>query len=123
MVDLNYEKLKETYKKMIAKHLAERCQTDTYLAEAIQKPGKTLDGVIEYVKSQARKKAVGNVACIPDDEVYSWAVHYILEDSLDNESGKSKVEDDIPAKVSEPARTLKKSAKTIAEELQPLLFG
>ena len=121
MVDLNYDKLKETYKKMIAKHLAERCKTDVYLAEAINKPGKTLDGVIEYVKSQAGKRAVGNVACIPDDEVYSWAVHYILEDSLDSEkSAETK-----PVKKEEPEKKApsQKKTKTIAEELQPLLFG
>ena len=129
MVDLNYDKLKETYKKMIAKHLAERCQTDVYLAEAINKPGKTLDGVIEYVKSQARKKAVGNVACIPDEEVYEWAVHYILEDSIDMEAktekkaAEKKPVKEAPVMATPKKAPEKKKEKTIADEIQPLLFG
>lgn len=123
MVDMNTELLKEEYKKMIAKYLKERCETDPFLAEAVQKPGKTLDGVIKYVTSEARKKATGNVAVIPDDEVYSWAVHYILEDSLDSEPGKAekpvKEEKKVQKKESDKVKLkIVKQEPTIAQELQ-----
>lgn len=123
MVNMDYELLKEEYKKMIAKYLSDRCKEDLYLAEAVQKPGKTLDGVIKYVTSEARKKAQGNVAVIPDDEVYSWAVHYILEDSLDSEPGKAekpvKEEKKAQKKESDKAELkIVKQEPTIAQELQ-----
>jgi len=122
MVNLDMELLKEEYKKMIAKYLSDRCKEDPYLAEAVQKPGKTLDGVVKYVTSEARKKATGNVAIIPDSEVYDWAVHYILEDSLDFEEGKEKrpkeeKKEPQPEK-KKPELKVIKPEKTIADELQ-----
>ena len=122
MVNLDMELLKEEYKKMIAHHLADRCKTDPYLAEAVQKPGKTLDGVVKYVTSEAKKRATGSVAVIPDSEVYNWAVHYILEDSLDFEDGKEikPKEEKKPQKPEKKKPELKviKPEKTIADELQ-----
>lgn len=79
--------LNHQYKKMIFKYLKERAEIDETLAEAICKPNKSIEGVIAYIKSEAKKQAQGNVAVIPDDEVYGWAVHYILEDSIDFEKG------------------------------------
>ena len=73
----------------------------------------------------ARKKAENNVAVIPDAEVFEWAVHYILEDSLNCESGKTgKKSEEKPAEKSvespekEKPVSVKKSKKTIAEEAQ-----
>ncbi len=129
MVELNQDKLKEAYKKSIAKYLNERIKTDKYLAEAIKKPGKTLDGVLKYVKEEARKQAQGNVACILDEEVYGWAVHYILEDSIDMEAktekkaAEKKPVKEAPVVVTPRKAPEKKADKTIAEEIQPLLFG
>lgn len=125
MIELNQDKLKEAYKKSIAKYLNERIKTDEYLAEAIKKPGKTLDGVLKYVKEEARKQAQNGVACIPDEEVYEWAVHYILEDFIDMEAKtEKKAAEKKPVKEAPVVVTPKKSPdKTIAEEIQPLLFG
>lgn len=90
MVNLNSEAekaLNHQYMKCIFNYLKGRIETDTTLAEAIKKPNKSIKGVIAYIKSEAKKQAQGNVAVIPDDEVYGWAVHYILEDSIDFEKG------------------------------------
>ena len=121
MVDVT-EQAKKAYKSAIIGFLRERCKTDTYLAEACKKENKTLDGCVKYIIGEARKKAENNVAVIPDAEVYDWAVHYILEDSLNCESGKNDVKENPAA---EPAATPaekpvseKKSKKTIAEEAQ-----
>lgn len=112
MVDIT-EQAKQAYKTAIIGYLCERCKTDTYLAEACKKENKSLDGCIKYVTQQARKKAENNVAVIPDEEVFEWAVHYILEDSLNCESGKTVESPENEKMVSE-----KKSKKTIAEEAQ-----
>ena len=87
MVDVT-EQAKQVYKSAIIGYLRERCKTDTYLAEACKKENKSLDGCIKYIVEQARKKAENNVAVIPDAEVFEWAVHYILEDSLNCETDK-----------------------------------
>ena len=124
MVDVT-EQAKQAYKTAIIGYLRERCKTDTYLAEACKKENKSLDGCIKYITEQARKKAENNVAVIPDAEVFEWAVHYILEDSLNCESGKTdKKAEERPAEKSvegpekEKSVSVKKSKKTIAEEAQ-----
>lgn len=123
MVDVT-EQAKQAYKSAIIGYLRERCKTDTYLAEACKKENKSLDGCIKYITEQARKKAENNVAVIPDAEVYDWAVHYILEDSLNCESGKTdkKSEEKPSEKPAESPKektvSVKKSKKTIAEEAQ-----
>ena len=90
-VDANVEK--DTLRKAIVEYLKERSFEDDTLDEALRKPNKTINGVIKYVTQEARKQAVKNCAVIEDEEVYGWAVHYILEDSVDCEETKKKVDD------------------------------
>ena len=124
MVDVT-EQAKQAYKSAIIGFLRERCKTDTYLAEACKKENKTLDGCVKYIIGEARKKAENNVAFVPDEEVYDWAVHYILEDSLNCESGKTDkkseektAEKSVESPEKEKSVSVKKSKKTIAEEAQ-----
>ena len=121
MIDVT-EQAKQAYKSAIIGYLRERCKTDTYLAEACKKENKSLDGCIKYIVEQARKKAENNVAVIPDAEVFEWAVHYILEDSLNFETGKKSEEKTAEKSVESPEKeksvSVKKSKKTIAEEAQ-----
>ena len=119
MVDVT-EQAKQAYKTAIIDYLRERCKTDTYLAEACKKENKSLDGCIKYIVEQARKKAENTVAVIQDAEVYEWAVHYILEDSLNFETGKKSEENPAEKFVENPEKTVsvKKSKKTIADEAQ-----
>ena len=125
MIDVT-EQAKQAYKSAIIGYLRERCKTDTYLAEACKKENKSLDGCIKYIVEQARKKAENNVAVIPDAEVFEWAVHYILEDSLNCESGKNSEEKPAEKSVESPEKekpvSVKKSKKTIADECQLNLF-
>ena len=125
MIDVT-EQAKQAYKSAIIGYLRERCKTDTYLAEACKKENKSLDGCIKYIVEQARKKAENNVAVILDAEVFEWAVHYILEDSLNCESGKNSEEKPAEKSVESPEKekpvSVKKSKKTIADECQLNLF-
>lgn len=138
MVDAgNVKDMDAAYKKAIAAYLIQRAQQDRFLLEAMAKEGKSLDGVLAYVKSEARKQQKDGVAVIPDDEVYGWAVHYILEDSIDFEpkakadGDNAKGEADKPSEetshVSEQTKAIQskaeKKARTIADEVQPDLFG
>lgn len=44
---------------------------------------KNLKGMVDYIKSEARKLAQSGVAMIEDDVVYSWAIHYFDESNKD----------------------------------------
>ena len=54
---------------------------------------KTLDGFMKYASDEARKLAEkgANSACVEDEVVFGWAVHYFEEDSIEgtlfNEDG------------------------------------
>ena len=84
MINLEVQ-MNEAYKKAIFGYLKERIPEDDYLAVAIQNPNKSIEGVIAYIKHESKKQAKDGVACIPDEEVFGWAVHYIMEKSLDYE--------------------------------------
>lgn len=59
----------------IEEHLVEKC-TDNATAEKLLDKSKSLRKLYEQIKSQARKKAVKNVAVLSDEEVYKIADEY-----------------------------------------------
>ena len=54
----------------------------------LEKENKSIDEMWEYIKSEARKQAKNGCACIEDNQVYEWAVHYYDEDDIKVESFK-----------------------------------
>lgn len=48
--------------------------------EKMRDPKKSITDMWQFVESNARKQAAGNIACIEDEVVYGWAVHYYDED-------------------------------------------
>ena len=109
---LKMENLDKQYKRMIAQALQKRMDEDPLFKAKCEESSKTLDGVLAYVKREARKQNEGGCAVIADEEVYQWAVHYVLEDSLDCESKaetpKSVAELDRKKTEEKPKKTLKK---------------
>lgn len=101
---LSFGNLDRQYKRMIAQALQKRMEEDPLFKAKCDSSTKTLDGVLSYVKGEARNQSEGNCAVIPDEEVYQWAVHYVIEDSLDCEPN-----------------TTKKKAKPAKKERKPLL--
>ncbi|MDD6467142.1 MAG: Cas9 inhibitor AcrIIA9 family protein [Erysipelotrichaceae bacterium] len=61
------------------------------IKQNLDKKNKSINGMWSYIKQEARKAAKNGCACIDDDEVYNWAVHYFDEDDL-------KADKDIPLK-------------------------
>lgn len=61
------------------------------LAEKINSGTKTLADCWKFITECARKEAKDGCACIRDDVVFGWAVHYFEEDSI-KEGGKAAVE-------------------------------
>lgn len=110
MVNIDSNSYQDSNKKRIAEYLSERCKTDTALAEAVKKEKKSAEGVMEYIIKEAKAKAVNNVAMIEDQEVYNWACHYIMEDSIDCEPKKAE-DKKAKAKKTEPKKKKKAEGK------------
>ena len=118
---LRMENLDKQYKRMIAQALQKRMDEDPLFKAKCDSSTKTLEGVLSYVKGEARKQSEGNCAVIADEEVYQWAVHYVLEDSLDYEPREgltiktaaktkksvAKATESVAKPVEKPRKTLK----------------
>lgn len=111
-------KLDKKYAQAIADYLLKRIESDECLKEKLETTTKTLKGCLAYIKSEARKQAEDNVAVIMDSEVYEWAVHYFLEDSLNNEPKKENKTESKPKKEETP-----KVEELVQTEKVETLFG
>lgn len=89
------------------------------LAEKINSGNKTLNGCWNYITEEARKRAVGNCACIEDKEVYGWAVHYFEEDKI-KENEIKPVKNTVTTKPKAEPKAEKKP--TGVEKMQLNLF-
>ena len=121
MVDISENKMDTAYKKAIAGYLRGRSGKDAALAEAMKKEGKSLDGVLAYVKQEARKQQKDGFAFVTDEEVFEWVVHYILEDSLNCEPKKKEPKAEV-TRQQVPVQLPQKKPKTIEQEVQLTLF-
>ena len=65
---------------MVLHHLL--TNTSAAFREKFDKSEKSIAGCMKYIMSEARKQAQNNQACIADDEVFGWAVHYFEEDKI-----------------------------------------
>lgn len=56
----------------IIEYLCKRSDMDDkYLTEE-----KSIKQMLNFIKTEAKKKAENNIAIIEDNDVYSWAIHY-----------------------------------------------
>lgn len=110
------ENLDKQYKKMIAQALQKRMDEDPLFKAKCDSSTKTLEGVLSYVKGEARKQSEGGCAVIADEEVYQWAVHYVIEDSLDCEPNTTK-------KKAKPVETPRKTLKAQVDDQLTFDFG
>ena len=95
----------------------------------VQKDGKTLlnkktlAGFIKFACDEAKKQAEKGAqsACIDDDVVYGWAVHYFEEDSIEGTLYNEDGTEYKPAPKPTPAKVRKVEPKK-PEQRQPTLF-
>ena len=59
------------------------------LAEKINSGTKTLADCWKFITECARKQAKNGCACIQDDVVFGWAIHFFEEDSIKPEPPKN----------------------------------
>lgn len=127
------------YRGILARYLFNFANGDEHFKQKLIETDKTLDGCINYIKSEARKQAVSGCAVVEDDVVWHQAIHYFLEDSINNEvkskpkptpqeidlneqEEASNIEDEQEVKEeAKPRKTVKKAQKTAQDE-QPSIF-
>ena len=88
----------------IGEYLAKRAETDPSVAINLGKENKSLAECYGYVRNEARKQAINGCACIDDETVFGWAVHYYDEDDI-------KVDDDVMTTKSKHKTTEETSKK------------
>lgn len=88
MVELTKE-VEEQLRQAVLEFLRERVKIDDAVAEACRKPNKTLDGIINYLDAEIKKRIKNKSGFVgihvKDEDVYDMVVHYLLEDELDSE--------------------------------------
>lgn len=79
---------------IILNYLKENASAD--LCERINKGNKTLTQCWNYILTEAKKLAQNRCACVADDVVFGWAIHFFEEDAI---KGEEFVKVDSAAKV------------------------
>jgi len=70
----------ELFKQTIQRHLDERAKADKLFSASYAKEEKNIDDCITYILNQVQASGYNGFA---DDEIYSMAVHYYDEDSIE----------------------------------------
>lgn len=114
---LNLE-AKTSNEKLILKYLEENASD--VLREKINSGKKTLKDCWEYIKSEARKKAVGGCACIDDATVFGWAIHFFEEDGIKPAKVRGPVREEVSEENTDevkeaPKPKVKKSTPKVEE--------
>lgn len=89
---------KDTAAKRIVDHVTQMVKNgDKNLEEGIEKGKRTVSGMMSYITEEAHKQAVDGRACIEDDVVYGWAVHYLTDEPAEGaEKAKGKAAEKKP---------------------------
>jgi len=91
------------------------------LAEKINAGSKTMDDCWDFIVECAKEKVKNGCACIRDDVVFGWAIHFFEEDSI--EPSKAAEETVIV----EPKKEVKEVRKEPKKDLDQIslfdLFG
>ena len=94
---------------------------DKYLNEE-----KSLSGMIDFIRTKAKEKAINNMAEVKDEEVFGWAIHYFDESNADlgikQEENKTKVKEKKKVENNEIEKNNKPSKKEWKPEGQLSLF-
>lgn len=110
------------FREVIWNHLLERAENDELIAQNLYKEGKTLDGCVNYILSEVQKSGKNGFA---DCEIYSMAIHYYDEDSIEEVKSTPRVRIVVnEPREGEPRQeaTTKKSNAQKREEVQQLMF-
>lgn len=80
------------------------------LKKRVEEEKKTPAGALHYCSALARKQSVNGCACIDDDTVYGWAMHYFEDEKASNHEGKVGVARVSTSKPSKPDKNKRSGA-------------
>ena len=66
-------------KKIVGNFLLKRLETDEDARNNWDRFSKNLEGCWGYIRNKARKLAVGGSCCVTDDQVFQWALEYLMD--------------------------------------------
>lgn len=93
------------------------------MVSKLDNPKKSIDGMWNYIVSEAKKKAVENCATISSEEVFGLAVHYYDEEGVGDEEQSSRLNlESAKAIVKKSVEKKKKPKKEESEWTQESLF-
>ena len=73
-------KASKAFGETIEKYLSQMAERDPLFAEKFCNPNKNSDDCVTYILNQVRKSGINGFT---DDEIYSMAVHYYVEENID----------------------------------------
>lgn len=142
----------DPFQTAIKQYLDNRAATDELFAAKYNNPKKSIQECCQYITGEAYARAEGGTAVISDEEVYGMAVHYYDEENIEirkqpagtkvsagtkvpsktakvkltkaeeEEARKKALNDIYEAERKRLLAKPKKTKKTKAEGLQPMLF-
>lgn len=94
------------------------------MVSKLDNPKKSIDGMWNYIVSEAKKKAVKNCAIISDEEVFGLTIHYYDEEDVggDEEQTSRLNLESAKAIVKKSVEKKKKPKKEESEWTQESLF-
>lgn len=115
--------------KLIINYVIQRIQqmddTDTFISNVCNEK-KSIQEMMKFITSEARKKAVNNVAMIADEDVFNWAIHYFDELDLvvEEKHITAKITSNSTVKpTTSPIATINKSASKPTNRKDDLYGG
>lgn len=66
-------------KKIVGNFLLKRLETDEDARNNWERFSKNFEGCWCYIRNKARKLAVGGSCCVTDDQVFQWALEYLMD--------------------------------------------
>ena len=70
----------QAFQETIGRYLSGRAALDPLFARKYGNPSKNIEDCVTYILNQVQKSGVNGFT---DDEIYSLALHYYMEDSVD----------------------------------------
>lgn len=104
---LRSSKLPNTAMKVVVDYLIDFIKDDVFASKVLNEK-KSVDEMIEYIMSEAKKLASGNMAMVSDEQVYNWAVHYFDEENIKFDKVAGTIAKD---QVDQPVQKQKKEKK------------
>lgn len=86
------------------------------LKARVEQEKKTIAGALKYASYRAQKQKVGNCACVADEVVFGWIMHYFEDEpatKYENASSTAKV---VAGKAKKSAKKPTKAEKPVEQK-------